>query len=56
MDQRLSPALPPASDGGQMENGHRIPTLDKIHELATALGVDPHDLNARLASTRKGRR
>lgn len=42
---------------GQMESGALVPTLDKIHEQALRLGVDPHALDPRLASTRRrGRR
>jgi len=38
---------------GQLESGHGSPTLDKIHELATTLGIDPHTLDERLASTKR---
>lgn len=41
---------------GQLESpGLKAPSLGKIYEYATALGIDPHELDERLASTRKGR-
>ena len=33
----------------QLLSGHRAPTLDKVHAIATALGLDPSSLDPRLA-------
>lgn len=38
-----------------IEADTRPVTLDKIHEVATAIGVDPHSIDPRLASTRNTR-
>ncbi len=34
-----------------VERGRRVPGLDWLHDAATALGWDPHELDPRLAST-----
>ena len=36
---------------GQIESGDRQPSLEQLHRFAAALGIDPHDLDERLAST-----
>ena len=37
----------------QFESGRRSPTLDRLHEIAVKLGIDPHQLDERLASQPK---
>lgn len=37
---------------GQYVLGRRRPTLDWLHAAATALGIDPHELDERLAPWR----
>jgi transcriptional regulator with XRE-family HTH domain len=32
--------------------GYRLPTLDRLHQIATALEIDPHTLDSRLASVK----
>ena len=34
-----------------LESGQREPSLEMVHRIATAIGCDPHSLDARLAST-----
>lgn len=39
-----------------LESGKRSATLDRLWGLATALGIDPHELDPRLASAKPLRR
>jgi transcriptional regulator with XRE-family HTH domain len=39
-----------------METGKREPTLDRMWGIAVLLGIDPHELDPRLASTGKPRK
>jgi transcriptional regulator with XRE-family HTH domain len=41
------------SSVANLENGQRVPSLDRIHQVATAIGCDPRSIDPRLASHRK---
>ena len=61
--QSPASASPPPRPRGRLQTprqnlyrifaGRAVPTLEWLHQAATALGIDPHELDARLNPARR---